>query len=64
MIKIIIVVLIFALLVGCSNETATVNDVEVSDSKLTCPKGISHDPYPGRCPLYEDSNNDGYCDRV
>ncbi len=27
-----------------------------------CPFGIVHDPYPGRCRLYQDADDDGYCD--
>ncbi len=29
---------------------------------LACPKGISYDPYPGRCRLYVDRDGDRYCD--
>ena len=36
----------------------------VTTKKLTvrCPKGLTYDPYPGRCRLYRDTNGDGYCD--
>ena len=27
-----------------------------------CPRGLVNDPYPGRCSLYIDTNNDGICD--
>jgi len=27
-----------------------------------CPLGITDDPYPGECPRYIDTNDDGYCD--
>ncbi|MCB9422122.1 MAG: DUF4405 domain-containing protein [Ardenticatenaceae bacterium] len=29
---------------------------------VSCPKGLTYDPYPGRCHHYRDSNGDGYCD--
>ena len=29
---------------------------------LACPRGISYDPYPGRCRLYRDRDGDRYCD--
>ncbi|MBM4240594.1 MAG: hypothetical protein FJ150_02815 [Euryarchaeota archaeon] len=27
-----------------------------------CPYGLINDPYPGQCPRYTDTNNDGLCD--
>lgn len=27
-----------------------------------CPKGLTNDPYPGRCGRYVDTNDDGICD--
>lgn len=27
-----------------------------------CPYGILNDPFPGQCPRYTDTNNDGICD--
>lgn len=29
---------------------------------VACHKGVTYDPYPGRCRLYVDHNGDGYCD--
>lgn len=29
---------------------------------VACPKGLTYDPYPGRCRHYVDSSGDGYCD--
>ncbi|MHB1293722.1 MAG: hypothetical protein ACYC4R_01880 [Anaerolineae bacterium] len=31
--------------------------------EVSCPKGLTYDPYPGRCRLYVDEDGDGYCDR-
>ena len=31
-------------------------------ARVTCPRGIVYDRYPGRCRLYVDRNGDGYCD--
>jgi hypothetical protein len=30
---------------------------------VTCPRGLTNDPYPGRCRLYVDRDDDGICDR-
>ncbi|MCU0519359.1 MAG: DUF4405 domain-containing protein [Anaerolineae bacterium] len=30
---------------------------------LSCPRGLVNDPYPGRCRLYVDRDNDRICDR-
>lgn len=27
-----------------------------------CPYGLENDPYPGKCPRYMDTDNDGICD--
>ncbi len=27
-----------------------------------CPKGLVNDPYPGECPRYVDTDDDGICD--
>jgi len=29
---------------------------------VSCPKGLTYDPYPGRCHHYVDRDGDGYCD--
>lgn len=31
-------------------------------SQKRCPRGLTNDPYPGRCRLYVDANGNGYCD--
>jgi hypothetical protein len=41
-------------------STPTVIGVAVSTSR--CPKGLTNDPYPGRCHHYVDDDGDGYCD--
>lgn len=33
-----------------------------AQQKVSCPRGIVYDPYPGRCRLYVDRNGNGYCD--
>lgn len=51
---------------GCSSEAQEsqehAQEVVVQESLHDCPRGITHDPAPGVCPLYVDANNDGYCD--
>lgn len=56
-------------LAGCSEnkdaDAVSNSSVEVDQSgqeELVCPKGNSHEPAPGSCPLYRDENNDGFCD--
>ena len=36
--------------------------VAASPATTSCPKGLVNDPYPGRCRLFRDTNNSGYCD--
>lgn len=31
-------------------------------TRTKCPKGLTDDPYPGRCRHYVDNNGNGYCD--
>jgi hypothetical protein len=30
--------------------------------KVSCPKGLVNDPYPGKCRRYVDEDGSGYCD--
>lgn len=32
------------------------------ESGVACPRGLTNDPYPGRCHFYVDSDGDGICD--
>ncbi len=41
---------------GCASVAAA------PGTTTACPKGLVNDPYPGRCRLYRDTNNSGYCD--
>lgn len=56
-------------LAGCSNDQASAGAAAsgtVSETSATgavaCPRGVTWDPYPGRCHSYRDSDGDGYCD--
>lgn len=40
----------------------TVQNSASSGGTSSCPKGLTYDPYPGRCHHYVDQNGDGYCD--
>lgn len=40
-----------------STESTTTQTTSVS-----CPKGLTYDPYPGKCRHYVDNDGDGYCD--
>ena len=40
-----------------STESTTAQTTSVS-----CPKGLTYDPYPGKCRHYVDNDGDGYCD--
>jgi hypothetical protein len=31
-------------------------------TSVACPKGLTYDPYPGKCHHYIDTDGDGYCD--
>lgn len=42
--------------------TATSAPVTMQMTTVACPKGLTYDPYPGRCRHYVDSDGDGYCD--
>jgi hypothetical protein len=33
-----------------------------SSTAVACPRGVTYDPYPGRCHHYVDRNGDSYCD--
>ena len=41
-----------------AQETST----QSSQIATACPKGLTYDPYPGKCHHYIDSNGGGYCD--
>lgn len=50
---------------GLSTPTKVANLPSTSQSSqlcVACPKGLTNDPYPGRCRLYVDNDNDGLCD--
>lgn len=62
-----IILLFLVLLLSACSAEASVNTKVVAENieeepKLSCPRGIHNDPYPGRCPLYTDSDSDGFCD--
>ena len=64
-----IILLFLVLLLSACSAEASVDAEVVSESsdtyeeeKLICPRGITHDPYPGRCHLYTDGDGDGFCD--
>ncbi len=40
----------------------TVQNASSPGGTSSCPKGLTYDPYPGRCHHYIDRDGDGYCD--
>ena len=32
------------------------------EGNVACPKGLTYDPYPGKCRHYVDTTGDGFCD--
>lgn len=40
----------------------TATPAPVVEMCVSCPRGLVNDPYPGRCRLYVDRDNDGLCD--
>jgi len=63
--KYIFFILLLLFITGCATS-ATVEKptsvIEEPDGKLTCPRGITDDAYPGICGQYVDNNKDGFCD--
>ncbi len=53
-------------ILGCTTSTLnipTVNNIQSNDyNKVDCPFGEINDPYPGKCGLYVDVNNNQLCD--
>jgi len=47
---------------ACLGNTTTSDGSETSSSGTRCPHGLTNDPYPGKCRMYVDSNDSGYCD--
>ena len=50
-----------------SQSSSSQSSVAASSSSsqittVSCPKGITYDPYPGRCRHYVDRDGYGYCD--
>lgn len=43
-------------------SSATAASSRSSRQTASCPKGVTYDPYPGRCHHYVDRDGDGYCD--
>jgi len=41
---------------------ATVAPTPSPEGAVACRRGITYDPYPGRCRLYIDRDGDGFCD--
>lgn len=45
-----------------ATATATAAATSTATVKSLCPRGLTYDPYPGRCHRYVDKDGDGYCD--
>ena len=76
-ILIIILILSLTTLIACAPQTTTQEtkeqvqtqtgenqetfDSRPTPSEVTCPHGRVYEDYPG-CGLYQDSDDDGYCD--
>jgi hypothetical protein len=55
--KILIFLILLLLLTSCTNQVQT----ESQTVTTTCPRGDSC-AYPGKCPLYQDTNQNKICD--
>ena len=50
-------------LAGCSaNAETVIDDSTDSGDSHACPRGVSDDPFPGRCGHYVDNDGNGLCD--
>jgi len=58
-IMIVFVMLIFTFLFSATNNNGLVGKAYAWDD---CPNGLVNDKYPGSCPRYIDTDNDGICD--
>ena len=48
---------------SATTVSATATPTSAPESvTVRCPRDLVYDPYPGRCRMYVDRNNDGYCD--
>lgn len=54
-----ITVLIFIFLLSPTNISGVIGEVYAWDD---CPKGLVNDEYPGSCPSYIDTDENGICD--
>jgi hypothetical protein len=51
-----LLILLLVILSGCAVESS-------EQTQVSCPRGISNDPYPGQCGQYIDNNANGICDQ-
>ena len=49
------------IIINKSNQSIQDENSFINTKSHTCPYGIKHERYP-RCGLYEDKNNNEYCD--
>ena len=54
-----IAILIFTFIFSSTNNIGLVKEVYAWDD---CPKGLVNDEYPGSCPRYVDTDENGICD--
>lgn len=58
--KYILLIILVLILTSCvSQETS---EAELAVSTYSCPRGEVDCEYPGRCPLYNDLNENNICD--
>lgn len=60
---IILIILTLSFISGCTQQKSEQTNITAEVTNLhSCPKGITHDPYPGQCGLYQDTDNNNICD--
>ncbi len=60
---IILLILVLTLLSGCTEEKVEQNEITAEAVNTpSCPKGLTNDPAPGICYLYQDENSNNVCD--
>jgi len=62
-----LIIIINLMFLSCSSidETKDLTDQQTTTNQqttLTCPRGETNCSYPGKCPLYDDVNQNGFCD--
>ena len=64
-IKLFTILICLLFLCSCSSKVVEETTIEEDYTEVvtsSCPRGLVHDEYPGRCGLYQDSDSNGICD--